>query len=90
MFVASFAIDQGRQSPYAEINALRIVQCVNACSGLDMSDVPEGAVKELVDTLRLVQALHGDSFGKTLLTCNAKYPTLKEYIGAALAPFVKE
>lgn len=76
VFVASFNIDQGRQSPYAETNAKRIVQCVNACAGLDMRDVPEGAVRELVEATI------------TTLNNNAQEVDWMR-LDAALAPFVK-
>lgn len=61
-------------------------QCVNACAGLDMRNVPEGAVRELV---RAALELF-DSKCNTVCGNRADNCDFGSDLKAALAPFVKE
>ena len=49
---------------WKEAHANRAKRCVNACSGLSMQGIPEGAVLRLVRAARAVQNSHPNDFLK--------------------------
>ena len=78
----------------------RAAQCVNACAGLDMSGVPEGAVRELVNSLNAAiedsghaswcSGWHGPTDIGEGWMVEAECTCWVKDAKATIAPFVKE